>query len=218
MSLKRSVRIIIHHARLLRTSRAALKGKTKCSRHPRSRTRRFTKMPHHSKATHPWNRMPPGRPSTVNRLTYDCEDEGSHPPVHMQRRVNCNKKVHEVYMTRTTIEPVYPHYDDSPIPNNVSANPNVINISPSSSEINRRVENQLDFATPYFDILQHQTPEPANSGGGGDTQRRKPTLVCQLKQPPPKSPMQRALTTDFAFLIDSTIQQSVVTTEEATGR
>jgi phage/plasmid-associated DNA primase len=44
MSLKRSVRITVQHARLLRTSRAALKGKTKCIGHrhhmrPRPRTR-----------------------------------------------------------------------------------------------------------------------------------------------------------------------------------
>jgi hypothetical protein len=136
----------------------------------------------------------------------------------MQPRVQYNKKVHEAYMTRTSTEPVYLNDDDSSTPNNVSADPKLTNISPSSSDIYRRVDNQLDFATPYFDKLQHQHPEPANSGGGGDTQHRKPTTVHQLKQPPPTSPMQRALTTDVAFLIDSTIQQSMATNEAATEK
>jgi hypothetical protein len=92
----------------------------------------------------------------------------------MQRRVQCNKKVHGAYMTRTSTEPVHLHDDDSPTPNNVSADPNLTNISPSSSEINRRVQQQLDFATPYFDKLHHQHPE-------GDTQHRKQTKVHQLK-------------------------------------
>jgi hypothetical protein len=73
---------------------------------------------------------------------------------------------------------------DSLTPNNVSADPNLTSISPSSSEINRRVENQLDFATPYFDKLQHQHPEPANSGGGGDTQNTNQTSsITQTIQP-----------------------------------
>jgi hypothetical protein len=45
--------------------------------------------------------------NTLPDATYNRECARSHPPVNMQRRVQCNKRVHEAYMTRTSTESTY---------------------------------------------------------------------------------------------------------------
>jgi hypothetical protein len=82
----------------------------------------------------------------------------------------------------------------------------VTDISPSSPEVNRRVEQQLNFSSPYFDQLYKGMPEHTpSSGGGGDT---KPKPKTKLKSPPTKSPLQHAISSDVTLLIESTILES----------
>jgi hypothetical protein len=85
--------------------------------------------------------------------------------------------------------------------NIISEEANITNISPSSSEINRHVEQQLEFTSSYFEKLQQHHPELPRSGGGVDD--TEDNEIKKTNQPLPSA----TISEDVTFLIDSTIQQ-----------
>jgi hypothetical protein len=75
-------------------------------------------------------------------------------------------------MTRTITKIAGLHDDESPDPTIISTDHNVTDISPSSTEINRRVENQLGFSSPYFEQLYQRNPELPRSREEEETPNR----------------------------------------------
>jgi hypothetical protein len=83
---------------------------------------------------------------------------------HMYKRIEDNRKVHGAYMTKTSFTPANTDDIECPDPHLISEYTNVTDFSPSMSEINRRVERRLDFASPYFEQLhQLQQHDPKSA-------------------------------------------------------
>jgi hypothetical protein len=137
--------------------------------HPKSRTRRNLNMTKASRQDHPWHYEATGRRPPSNKITYDDDNPQHQQPTNMTRRRPFDTTHHAAYMTRIFTEPAKLTEVESADANIITMDPDVTDISASSSQVNRRVEQQLNFSSPYFDQLYKGIPEDTqSSGGGGD--------------------------------------------------
>jgi hypothetical protein len=119
----------------------------------------------------------------------------------MTRRRSFDTTYHAAYMTRVLTESAKLTDVESPDANIITTDPDVTDISPSSSELNRREAQQQSFSSPFLDQLYKRSPEPS-SGGGGDT---KPKAKTKPKPSPKPSPLQHVISSDVTLVIESTI-------------
>jgi hypothetical protein len=119
----------------------------------------------------------------------------------MRRKKPNNVQLHSAFITKISTEPVQSQHTDFPDQNIIVKIPTSPIISPSSSELNRSVEHQLEFTSSYFEKLQQQHPELSRSGGGGVQNKEYRENKTTNQSLPP------AIISDVSFLVDSTIQQ-----------